>query len=48
MGDNQNPMASMKRFTSSKHMQYEIMLGMLGKKMFYSRAAQDEQAQNAN
>ncbi len=38
MGDGQNPMSSMKRLTSSKHMKYENMLHVLGKKMFYTKS----------
>lgn len=35
MGEHQNPLASIKRVNSSKHMQYEQVLHNLGKKMFY-------------
>jgi len=42
MGENQNPRASMKRLTCSKHMKYEAMLNTLGKKMFYTKSHQEE------
>lgn len=38
MGEHQNPMASIKRVSASKHMQYEAVLRNLGKKMFYRAA----------
>jgi hypothetical protein len=45
MGDNQNPMTSVKRMTCSKHMQYEDVLHNLGKKMFYKQHPFDEDHQ---
>lgn len=35
MGENQNPMSSLKRYTSSKHMKYEQLLENLGKKLLF-------------
>lgn len=47
MGENQNPLNSLKRYKSSRHMTYESIMEQLGRKLIFQKNQAIDEAHHA-